>query len=267
MALRGCLLPGLFPHRLGGTAPLDRVRSRALFLAGLPTLRRALACKNSCAGSRVWATSPIFCVRPQIFTYLLASCFIALLTRFLQKGSYPPLILLPFLTILWVNLHGAYILGPTFILLFAAGAVCDWVAGQAAPAVTKRRVVALLIACVACLVVVPLNPNGMAMLSYPFATSNSSGFQAGIMEWGFPDFHLAFFGPLLRCFFITVVVPPFSQAAQAQPNRALRLLLTYGTYAMPTRHSLRSWHFRWLRSTPTGPIVSCLPEDSACRNF
>ena len=49
----------------------------------------------------VWATSPIFCVRPQIFTYLLASLFLALLTRFFQKGAFLPLILLPFLTILW----------------------------------------------------------------------------------------------------------------------------------------------------------------------
>jgi len=168
----------------------------------------------------VWATTPIFCVRPQIFTYLLASLFIAVLTRFFQKGSYLPLILLPFLTILWVNLHGAYILGPTFILLFAAGAVCDWVAGQAESAVTKRRVVLLLITCAICLAVVPLNPNGVAMLSYPFATLNSSGIQTGIMEWRSPDFHLAIFRPFAALLFITVGVLALSPK-RPRPSQVL----------------------------------------------
>src|SRR5208337_2887905 len=76
----------------------------------------------------VWATTPIFCVRPQIFTYLLASIFLFVLARFLETGSYRPLFLLPLLTIFWVNFHGGYILGLTLLLLFAAGAVSDWMA-------------------------------------------------------------------------------------------------------------------------------------------
>ncbi len=168
----------------------------------------------------VWATTPIFCVRPQIFTYLLASFFIAVLTRFFNKGSYRPLFVLPLLTILWVNLHGAYILGPTIILLFAAGAVCDWVAGQAERAVTKRRVILLLITCAVCLAVVPLNPNGIAMLSYPFATLNSSGIQTGIMEWRSPDFHLAIFRPFAALLFITVGVLALSPK-RPRPSQVL----------------------------------------------
>jgi hypothetical protein len=181
----------------------------------------------------VWATSPIFCVRPQIFTYLLFSIFLLFLTRFFETGSYRPLILLPILSALWVNFHGAYILGPTLILLFAAGAVCDWLVGQADFALTKRRVLILLIACAACFLVVPLNPNGLAMLWYPFATLSSSSIQTGIMEWRSPDFHLSIFRPYVALLFITAGVLALSPK-RPRPSQVL-LFIFFGLtslYAM-----------------------------------
>src|SRR5690349_856544 len=74
----------------------------------------------------VAATTPIFSVRPQIFTYALAAIFLLGLTRYFQTGAYKMLLWLPALTILWVNFHGGYVLGLTIILLYAAGAVADW---------------------------------------------------------------------------------------------------------------------------------------------
>lgn len=181
----------------------------------------------------LWATSPIFCVRPQVFTYLLFSLFLLVLTRFFQTGSYRPLLPLPILSVLWVNFHGAYILGPTLILLFAAGAVCDWMVGQAEFALTRRRVLILLIACAACFLVVPLNPNGLAMLWYPFATLNSSSIQTGIMEWRSPDFHLPLFRPYVGLLFLTVGVLALSPQ-RPRPSQVL-LFIFFGLtslYAM-----------------------------------
>lgn len=152
----------------------------------------------------VWATSAIFCVRPQIFTYLMVALFLFVLTQFFEKGSYKILLVLPVLTVLWVNFHAAYILGPVIIGLFAAGAVCDWAVGQADFALTKQRVVTLLIVLVACVAVVPLNPNGFAMLAYPFQTLGASGIQTGIMEWRSPDFHLPIFRPFALLLLATV---------------------------------------------------------------
>ena len=152
----------------------------------------------------VSAASPIFSVRPQIFTYLLASVFLFVLSRYFETGSYKFLILLPLLTVLWVNLHGGYVLGLTLILLFAAGAVADWLVGQADALTTRRRVGLLLLACVACLIVVPLNPNGFAMFTYPVATLRAWGSQTDIMEWRSPDFHLPIFHPLAALMLLTV---------------------------------------------------------------
>jgi hypothetical protein len=183
----------------------------------------------------VWASSPIFCVRPQIFTYLFASLFFASLTRFYQQGSNRHLFLLPLATILWVNFHGGYILGPTIILLFAAGAVCDWVGGQAEPAVTKRRVAALMITCAACLVVVPLNPNGITMWSYPFTTLNTSSIETGIMEWRSPDFHLTIFRPLAVLLSITISVLALSPK---RPKPSQVLLFVF--FLLATLFSMRN---------------------------
>ena len=54
-------------------------------------------------------------VRPEIFSYLLMSVFLYIL----EKDK--PLYAMPFLQILWVNLHGYFIVGPALILLYLAG--------------------------------------------------------------------------------------------------------------------------------------------------
>src|SRR5687768_4037622 len=44
--------------------------------------------------------------------------------------------------------------------------------------------------------VVPLNPNGFRMFSYPFETLTSPAMAAYIEEWASPDFHKVMFLPL-----------------------------------------------------------------------
>lgn len=223
-------------YSLVGAAGLLLLTAAVLALAFLVAYLRScgpLPARILALALGLWATHPIFCVRPQIFTYLLFSLFYLALTRFFRKGSYKSLILLPILSALWVNLHGAYILGPTLILLFAVGAVCDWIVGQTEFGATQRRVLALLITCAACFLVVPLNPNGLAMLWYPFATLNSSSIQTGIMEWRSPDFHLSIFRPYVALLFITAGVLALSPK-RPRPSQVL-LFIFFGLtslYAM-----------------------------------
>ncbi|MFH1853969.1 MAG: tetratricopeptide repeat protein [Candidatus Omnitrophota bacterium] len=54
-------------------------------------------------------------VRPEIFSYLLFCVFMYVLEK------ERPLAVLPFLQILWVNLHGYFIAGPTLIFLYFIG--------------------------------------------------------------------------------------------------------------------------------------------------
>jgi hypothetical protein len=202
----------------------------------------------------VWSASPIFSVRPQIFSYLLASVFLFVLSRYLQNGSYKLLILLPLLTILWVNLHGGYVLGLALILLFATGAIADWLAGQVDAATTKRRVVLLLLACVACLTVVPLNPNGFAMFTYPVVTLKAWAASADIMEWRSPDFHLSIFRPLAVLMLLTVAMLALSPK-RPRPSQILLFIL----FLYAALYSMRNLPFFVLVAFPLLAEYAFLP--------
>jgi hypothetical protein len=55
--------------------------------------------------------------RPQMFSFLFFSCMLAMLYSFRRGGK--SLYALPFLMVLWVNLHGGFILGIIVLLAFA----------------------------------------------------------------------------------------------------------------------------------------------------
>ncbi len=186
-------------------------------------------------GLGLWAARPSFSVRPLVFTLLLATVFLFFLRRFISHGRYRDLFALPVLTVLWVNLHGAYILGPALVVLFLLGTAGDWFwrlheAGEA-----KRRLLGLAAVLIACMVVVPLNANGFAMYSYPFETLRSSAMQSGIMEWHSPDFHLAIFYPFAALLFLTVAAFALSPS-RPRPSE----VLLFGFFGLAALHSMRN---------------------------
>jgi hypothetical protein len=217
---------------------------------GGPLIARILALALA-----VWTATPIFSVRPQIFSYLLASIFLLVLSRYFGDGSYKPLILLPLLTILWVNFHGGYILGLVLVLLFVAGAVADRLAHQADSVTTKRRVVSLLLACAGCLAVVPLNPYGLAMYRYPIVTLKTWGAQTDIMEWRSPNFHLSMFHPLALLLLVSVAVLALSPK---RPKPSQILVFLFFTYA--ALYSMRNMPFFVLVAFPLVAEYAFLPD-------
>ena len=129
------------------------------------------------------ASSPLFGVRPQMFTLLLASIYIVLLEHLDTRRIWwlAPLMLL------WVNLHAGFALGLALIGLYIVRAVLDGEWNQIRP---------LLIVLLVCAAVVPLNPNGFRMFSYPYETLTSPSMAAFIQEWASPDFHKVTYLPL-----------------------------------------------------------------------
>jgi hypothetical protein len=152
------------------------------------------------------ATAPTWGVRPQMISLLLMSVFLWVL----EKVFYPhpnPLIkrerelwLLVPLMILWVNLHSGYALGLALIAIYLIGEIIQRLTSRSpspllprAPAPPLLRSLALVF--LACVAVVPLNPNGATMYVYPLETLTSRAMQAYIQEWFSPDFHLVEFQP------------------------------------------------------------------------
>ncbi|MFZ0061876.1 MAG: hypothetical protein WAL47_07535, partial [Pyrinomonadaceae bacterium] len=133
------------------------------------------------------SSSPLFGIRPQMITFLFASIFIALLGRYERDGRSRPLWWMAPMMLLWVNLHAGYALGLALVVLYLVSFAIDrkW-------HLIRPMGLVLLV----CTAIVPLNPNGFRMFSYPFETLTSPAMAAYIEEWASPDFHKVMFLPL-----------------------------------------------------------------------
>jgi hypothetical protein len=212
------------------------------------------------------ASAPLFGLRPQMFTFLLASIFLAVLDRYVQEGGRRILWLLPPSMLLWVNLHAGFALGPPLILLFVTIAALErnW-----------QRIQPLITILVICVAVIPINPSGFRMFSYPFETLSSPAMQSLIQEWLSPDFHQFRFLPLaalmLATFAIVALSPDRVRLGELfalvvlsfAALRSGRHIPIFAIFAAPVFSKYLS---RWISSqkgeflrirsrSPTGPVI------------
>jgi hypothetical protein len=182
----------------------------ATYIAGVATL---------CAA---WATAPVWGVRPQVLSLLLTSLWLLIL----ERSERDPKILwwtLP-LTLLWVNLHAGFAVGLVLSALFLAGEWMERALGWAAQRSSRRLNIAALILFLDFLLV-PLNPNGLRMFSYPVETLRSAAMQNYIAEWASPNFHHAEYWPFLVLVLGTFVVLSWS-GRPVRPRDVLLLVVS-----------------------------------------
>lgn len=177
------------------------------------------------------ASAATWGVRPQMLSLLLASIFLLLLEHSsLERSSQRPHLLwwLAPLMLLWVNLHAGYALGIGLIGLFLCGEILNVFFGPESWKSRSPRLKQLSLALLVCVAVVPLNPNGVRMYTYPWQTLSSSAMQQYIQEWASPNFHQALYLPFLLMVLALL-------AALAYSPRGLRpldlLLLAVTLYA------------------------------------
>jgi hypothetical protein len=181
------------------------------------------------------ATMSNWGVRPQIVTFLLASVYLVLLFRFAGDGQSKRLWWLVPLMLLWVNLHGGYSLGLALLALFAAGMALDGLTGVEDWAIVRTRLRALAMVFAACVAVVPLNPNGLRMFTYPFETLHSAAQQTHILEWQSPNFHSAAAQPFAWLLLLTFLVAAVSPR-RLRPLEVLLLCVTGYAGLRSVRH-------------------------------
>ena len=165
------------------------------------------------------ASSPLFGVRPQMLTLLLASIYIVLLERFDPKEQTRRLWWLVPLMLLWVNLHAGFALGLALIGLYIVRAVLDGEWAHVRP---------LAIILFVCTAVVPLNPNGFRMFSYPYETLTSESMAAFIQEWASPDFHKVTYLPLAILLLSTFAAMALSPTRARLGDIFLVLITAFG---------------------------------------
>jgi hypothetical protein len=165
------------------------------------------------------AASPLFGIRPQMLTLLLAAIFISLLERFARDGNKRHLYWLPPLMLLWVNLHAGFALGLALIGLYMIGVLLDG---------SWRKLKPLAIILCISVALVPLNPNGFRMFSYPYETLTSTSMAAFIEEWASPNFHKSMYLPLAILLFCTFAVLALTPKRVQNGELFLLLVTAFG---------------------------------------
>ena len=169
------------------------------------------------------ASAPMWGVRPQIFSLLLASVFLVLLEASEKRPNLlwwtAPLMLL------WVNLHAGYPIGLAFLAFFFLGEGFEAAAGSESWQRSAPRLKRLALAFALCLALVVLNPNGARIYSYPLETLRSSSMHKFIQEWFSPNFHDPMYVPLL----LMIVALIVGLALSPRPPRLRSLVLLLAT--------------------------------------
>jgi hypothetical protein len=184
----------------------------ASYVAGVATLAAA------------WATVPVWGVRPQVLSLLLTSLWLLILERSERNPKLLWWTLL--LTFLWVNLHAGFALGLALSVLYLAGEWIELALGHSRQSASGLRFAGLIF--LIDVLIVPLNPNGLRMFSYPIETLRSAAMQNYIAEWASPNFHHAEYWP-----FLLVVLGTFAALSWSRSRLRLRdlLLLVVSLYA------------------------------------
>jgi hypothetical protein len=112
-----------------------------------------------------------------------------LLNRF-QYRQERTLIYLPAIMLLWVNLHGGYIMGLVLLAVYLAGNLFYAAFGAPAESADARRKAKLLCWCAAATVLAALiNPVGYQILLFPFQLAADRFLMDRVTEFMSPNFH------------------------------------------------------------------------------
>jgi hypothetical protein len=138
------------------------------------------------------ATSGIYwSARPYLISFLLAAVFIWFFEGY-QASTRRNLWVIPVLMVLWVNSHGAFLVGFLIWVCYFSDSVVKWFIavrqgdkGLGVPENVKH----LLLIGVLMGVALVINPQGLDILSLPFTTVSRGAEQLYIEEWQSPNFH------------------------------------------------------------------------------
>jgi hypothetical protein len=154
------------------------------------------------------ALMPYWSPRPQIFTFFFFSTYLWLLLDYKYAGSSKRFWLLPAIMVLWVNLHGAFLVGIALVLIFL---VTEWAmhfyASRDNRMVRKDLTRLSIFSWLTCLATL-INPQFFHIWAYPFQLVSMEVAKGAIAEWQSPNFHLLFYKihlTLIIAFFLAFI--------------------------------------------------------------
>ncbi|MGH7844359.1 MAG: hypothetical protein ACREQW_04190 [Candidatus Binatia bacterium] len=163
--------------------------------------------------------------RPHAFSFVLTAIWYAILDEY-QTGQRNRLFWLPAIMLLWVNLHGGFMLGFMLLGLYLACNVAGIIFGTASAtqeSLPKAKRLALVV--LACLASALINPAGYEILLFPFRLVGDQFLMDNIMEYASPDFHGTV--PFRYLLYLTIAIFGISTMPVTLVELGLILLLTH----------------------------------------
>ena len=116
-------------------------------------------------------------IRPQIFTFLFSAVVILLIEKYKETRSVKWLSLLPFLMLLWANMHGGFIYGVVLILIYLLGEAAGFLMkGRPVPSgensLSARQLGLLLAFSLLSVLFSLINPNTYKAFVFTFMTQS-----------------------------------------------------------------------------------------------
>ena len=160
--------------------------------------------------------------RPHLATPLMTAVFLWVLGRVHRDGAPQPLLVLPLLTILWVNLHGGFFVGIVLLITFALGTIGEELihSGRHCAASRARKYV---VTAGACAVASLVNPYGYRLHIHVLQYLGTSFYVQRISEFQSADFH-SFTAPYFETLLVLTIAAAFWHFASGRPLQVMLLL-------------------------------------------
>jgi hypothetical protein len=173
----------------------------------------------------VATSSTHWLARPHIFSLALSLAWYHALNSY-QFDHRNTLKYLPWVMLLWVNLHGGFIIGLILLVIYALGNLLGSMVGCPSTKDQRRGKANQLAAFAAlCTVVACVNPHGYQMLLFPFKVTSDQLLMDRVAEFLSPNFHQPL--PFKYMLLTLIAVACFSRVRLDFIEVGLIVLLTY----------------------------------------
>jgi hypothetical protein len=191
------------------------------------------------------SSTPHWLARPHIFSLALTVIWYHLLNEF-QYRQKNRLFLLPLVILIWVNLHGGYILGIFLLGIYVVGNLVSWVTHRGPNGEHfLQNSKSLLLIMIVCILVSMINPQGYRILLFPFELTSDRFLMDNVQEFLSPNFHQ----PLPFKYLLLLLIAILARSRPTVNWIELILILTF------TYMALYSVRYITLFAIITGPIL------------
>lgn len=173
-------------------------------------------------------------LRPQMLTFVLLAGLLLALDEYHQGRMRRLPWVMPFVFLLWANLHGGVVVGLVLMILWVAGdALGLWLFGH-----RSEGLRALAIGLAASCLMVAVNPNGFHIYTYPFQVLGHPQVADYISEWWAPNFHSWEMRPFELLLLIAFGAMSLSRRERLRVGEALVILAMAHAALMSQRNTV-----------------------------